>query len=77
MLNDEAEFCYKCDDFYHLNDESGLAGNDLETGSEWPEVIGVYPGNADVSEYKLKDGSPLILSDKDQKRLWLKNMFKF
>mgnify|MGYP002860116681 FL=1 len=25
VLSDAAEFCYKCDDFYHANDEGGLA----------------------------------------------------
>ena len=27
VLSDTAEFCYKCDDFYHPNDEGGLAWN--------------------------------------------------
>ena len=38
VLSDEAEFCYKCDDFYHANDEGGLAWNDPEIGIEWPQV---------------------------------------
>ena len=38
VLSDEAEFCYKCDDFYHANDEGGLAWNDPDIGIEWPEV---------------------------------------
>ena len=67
VLSDEAEFCYKCDDFYHANDEGGLAWNDPEIGIKWPEVVGEYPGSADSSPYRLSDGSPLILSDKDQK----------
>lgn len=77
VLSDEAEFCYKCDDFYHPNDEGGLAWNDPEIGIDWPEVEGVYPGSADASGYKLSDGSPLILSDKDQKWLGIKDTFKF
>jgi dTDP-4-dehydrorhamnose 3,5-epimerase len=77
VLSDEAEFCYKCDDFYHPNDEGGLAWNDPEIGIEWPEVEGAYPGSADASGYKLRDGSPLILSDKDQKWLGIKDTFKF
>lgn len=66
VLSETAEFCYKCDDFYHPNDEGGLAWNDPEIDIKWPEVVGIYPGNADASGYRLKDGSPLILSDKDQ-----------
>ena len=27
VLSEIAEFCYKCDDFYHANDEGGLAWN--------------------------------------------------
>ena len=77
VLSDEAEFCYKCDDFYHPNDEGGLAWNDPEIGIMWPEVIGKYPGSANASGYKFKDASPLILSEKDQKWLGLKDTFKF
>ncbi len=28
VLSDSAEFAYKCTDFYHPNDEGGLAWND-------------------------------------------------
>ena len=77
VLSDEAEFCYKCDDFYHPNDEGGLAWNDPEIGIEWPEIIGGYPGNASATGYKLSNGCPLILSDRDQKWLGLKETFKF
>lgn len=38
VLSDVAEFCYKCDDFYHANDEGGLAFDDPEIGIVWPEV---------------------------------------
>lgn len=31
-LTDEAVFCYKCTDFYHPGDESGIAWNDPEVG---------------------------------------------
>lgn len=36
VLSDTAEFCYKCTDFYHPEDEGGLAWNDPEIGIEWP-----------------------------------------
>jgi dTDP-4-dehydrorhamnose 3,5-epimerase len=36
VLSDEAEFVYKCDDFYHPEDEGGLLWNDAEIGIEWP-----------------------------------------
>ena len=41
VLSDEAEFCYKCTDFYHPGDEGGLAWNDSEIGVEWPLEEGV------------------------------------
>lgn len=72
VLSDTAEFCYKCDDFYHANDEGGMAWNDPEIGIQWPEVIGVYPGNASASGYTLSDGTLLNLSEKDQKWLGIK-----
>jgi dTDP-4-dehydrorhamnose 3,5-epimerase len=67
VLTDTAEFCYKCDDFYHANDEGGLAWNDPAIGIEWPEVVGTYDGTASATGYTLSDGTPLNLSEKDQK----------
>lgn len=61
VLSDEAEFCYKCTDFYHPGDEGGLAWNDSEIGVEWP----------------LEEGVDLIISEKDQKWKGLKDTFKF
>lgn len=67
VLSDVAEFCYKCDDFYHPDDEGGMAWNDPEIGIKWPEVIGDYNGTAMAEGYTLADGTPLNLSDKDQR----------
>ena len=61
VLSDEAEFCYKCTDFYHPGDEGGLAWNDPEIGVEWP----------------LEERVDLIISEKDQKWKGLKDTFKF
>lgn len=36
VLSDEAEFVYKCDDFYHPEDEGGIMWNDPTIGIEWP-----------------------------------------
>ena len=74
---DTAEFCYKCDDFYHPNDEGGLAWNDPEIGIEWPELVGEYSGCATAKGYHLKDGTSLTLSEKDQKWLGIAETFKF
>lgn len=66
VLSDSAEFCYKCDDFYHANDEGGLAWNDPAIGITWPGVVGAYQGTASAEGYTLADGTPLNLSEKDQ-----------
>ena len=67
VLSDTAEFCYKGTDFYHPGDEGGLAWNDPAIGIQWPDVVGQYNGTASAEGYTLSDGTPLILSDKDQK----------
>lgn len=77
VLTDIAEFCYKCDDFYHPNDEGGLAWNDPQIGIKWPELVGEYKGTASAEGYALKDGMALNLSEKDQKWETLANTFKF
>ena len=77
VLSEVAEFCYKCDDFYHPGDEGGLAWNDPKIGIEWPEVVGEYNGSADSAGYELKDGTLLNLSDKDKKMDTLENTFTF
>ena len=66
VLSEEAEFCYKCDDFYHPNDEGGLAWNDPDIGIVWPRLTGTYNGTPSGVGY-LVDDAPLRLSDKDQK----------
>lgn len=38
VVSDYAEFAYKCDDFYHPEDEGGIVWNDSEIGIEWPNV---------------------------------------
>ena len=77
VLSDKAEFCYKCTDFYHPNDEGGLAWNDPAIGIQWPEVSGAYPGNASAQGYTLADGTPLNLSEKDQKWANFADTFHF
>ncbi|MBR2085521.1 MAG: dTDP-4-dehydrorhamnose 3,5-epimerase [Oscillospiraceae bacterium] len=77
VLSDLAEFCYKCDDFWHPNDEDGLAWNDPAIGIQWPELVGEYKGTADSESYTLEDGTALNLSDKDKKWDTLENTFSF
>ena len=76
VLTDEAEFCYLCDDFYHPNDEGGMAWNDPEIGIQWPGVTGEYRGTPSAEGYAI-DGVPLNLSEKDQKWLGFRDTFTF
>ncbi|NLU23978.1 MAG: dTDP-4-dehydrorhamnose 3,5-epimerase [Clostridiales bacterium] len=72
VLSDTAEFCYKVTDFYHPGDEGGIAWNDPTIGVAWPELVGVYRGSPAAEDYHLADGTPLILSEKDQNWLGFK-----
>ena len=67
VLSDTAEFCYKVTDYWHPNDEGGIAWNDPDIGIDWG-LIGSYNGTANGEGYTLKDGTPIMLSDKD--KLW-------
>jgi dTDP-4-dehydrorhamnose 3,5-epimerase len=50
VLSDEAEFTYKCTNFYDAEDEGGILWNDPNIGIEWP----------------IKDINEIILSEKDK-----------
>lgn len=76
VLSDEAEFCYKCDDFYHPDDEGGLAWNDPDIGIEWPGLSGAYSGTADADGYTVNDAA-LKLSDKDRQWPGIKEIKAF
>lgn len=71
-LSEVAEFCYKVTDFYHPGDEGGLAWNDPSIGIAWG-VCGEYDGTASAKGYTLPDGTPLTLSEKDQKWKGIQN----
>lgn len=45
VLSDSATFAYKCDEFYHPEDEGGIAWNDPDVGIDWQ-----YEGDPILSE---------------------------
>lgn len=53
VLSDTAEFFYKCDDFYHPNDECGIIWDDPDIAISWP--------------FDKLGSTDLIIADKDQK----------
>jgi dTDP-4-dehydrorhamnose 3,5-epimerase len=50
VLSEEAEFAYKCTDFYYPEDQDGIKWNDPDLAIDWP----------------LLDGQEPILADKDK-----------
>ena len=58
VLSDTAEFAYKCSDYYHPEDEGGVAYNDKDIAVDWP----------------IKEGMEIILSEKDKKHPSLKEL---
>ena len=73
VLSDIAEFCYKVTDFYTPGDEGGIAWNDPSVGI----VVGSYPGSGDASGYRLDDGTPLNLAQRDMNFDVLAKTFHF
>lgn len=61
VLSDEAEFAYKCTDFYHPGDEGGILWSDPSIGIDWP----------------IEEGMELTISEKDQKWSGIQDTFKF
>ena len=57
VTSDYAEFVYKCDDFYHPEDEGGLLWNDEDIGIEWPEVGQIILSEKDKKHPKLKESN--------------------
>ncbi len=51
VLSEVAEFCYKCDDFYHADDEGGIIYNDPDINILWPEID---------CEFKLSDKDKIL-----------------
>jgi len=60
VVSDHAEFCYKCTDFYHPEDEGGIQWDDPDIGVEWP----------------ITEDMELNLSEKDAKRDSLKDFIR-
>ena len=40
VLSDTAEFTYKCDEFYHPEDEGGIRWDDPTVAVQWPQMEG-------------------------------------
>lgn len=54
-LSDTATFSYKCDEYYHPEDEGGILWDDPDIGIEWPKQINVYLSDKDAKNPTLKE----------------------
>ena len=55
VISDYAEFAYKCDDFYHPEDEGGIIWNDTDIAIDWPNVGEVILSEKDTKNPTLKE----------------------
>lgn len=55
VLSDTAIFSYKCDDYYHPEDEGGVLWNDPDINIEWPFVGNLILSDKDKKHPKLSE----------------------
>lgn len=61
VLSETAEFCYKCDEFYHPEDEGGILWSDPAVGIDWPTI----------------EGAEILVSEKDKRHGSFASSFYF
>ena len=55
VLSKNATFCYKCDDFYHPEDDEGIRWDDPDIGIDWPNVGEILLSEKDKARPLLRD----------------------
>ena len=55
VLSETATFTYKCDEFYHPEDEGGIMWNDKDVGIDWPLVEEPLLSEKDKNHPSLKE----------------------
>ena len=65
VLSESATFTYKCDEFYHPEDEGGLMWNDEDINIEWPYEGEVLLSEKDKKHPSLKESKIKFLKKED------------
>ncbi len=60
VLSETATFCYKCDEFYHPEDEGGIIWNDPDIAIDWGDVTGVLLSEKDKNHKTLKESKAVF-----------------
>lgn len=55
VMSEYAEFAYKCDDFYHPEDEGGIIWNDPDINVDWPNVGEILLSEKDKKNPTLRE----------------------
>lgn len=55
VISDYAEFAYKCDEFYHPEDEGGIIWNDKDIDVQWPLTQGLKLSEKDKNNPTLAE----------------------
>lgn len=61
VLSEIAEFSYKCDEFYHPEDEGGLIYNDPDINIRWPSVEKIILSDKDMIHPTLKEAKVVFI----------------
>lgn len=65
VLSDEADFVYRCTNYYHPASEAGIAWNDPDVGIEWPTLdtpFALSDKDAKLPRLKLQSALPDYVS---------------
>ncbi len=74
VLSETAEIVYKCDDYYHPEDEYGIIWNDPTLNIVW-NVSSKIETSTNKPYYIMNDGTIITLSNKDNNLPYLKDIF--
>lgn len=60
VKSESATFCYKCDEFYHPEDEGGIIWNDSDIAIDWGDVSDVLLSEKDKKHLTLKESKAVF-----------------